>query len=87
MTFGVLIPGALLEFPMSEFVAHLPIRDRMKAALCRAPDHEFLLLLGLAQCFEEARWVPAEAGTDKGFGSISGINPLGRGTDPAPNMN
>ena len=28
----------------------------MKSALCREPNNEYLPLLHLAQCFEEARW-------------------------------
>jgi c-di-GMP phosphodiesterase len=51
---------ALLGLPMSEVVAHLPLENKMKAALCREPNNEFLPLLNLAQCLEEARWEEAE---------------------------
>jgi EAL and modified HD-GYP domain-containing signal transduction protein len=45
---------------MSEIVAHLPIDDKMKSALCRESNNEYLPLLRLSQCFEEARWQEAE---------------------------
>jgi c-di-GMP phosphodiesterase len=51
---------ALLECPMSEIVSHLPIDSRMKAALCGEENNEYLPLLQLAQCLEEARWDAAE---------------------------
>jgi EAL and modified HD-GYP domain-containing signal transduction protein len=52
---------ALLALPMREIVAQLPIDNKMKAALCREPNNEYLPLLHLAQCFEEAKWSEAEA--------------------------
>jgi len=51
---------ALVGLPMVEIVAHLPIAEKLKRALCREPDNEYLPLLGLSQCFEEARWQEAE---------------------------
>jgi c-di-GMP phosphodiesterase len=39
----------------------LPIDNKMKAALCRDANSEYLPLLQLAQCVEEARWTDAEA--------------------------
>jgi c-di-GMP phosphodiesterase len=50
---------ALLGLPMSEVVAHLPIENKMKAALRREPNNEFLPLLNLVQSLEEARWEDA----------------------------
>ena len=51
---------ALMQLPMSEIVANLPIDNRMKAALCREAHNEYLPLLHVAQCLEEARWEDAE---------------------------
>jgi c-di-GMP phosphodiesterase len=50
----------LLGLPMTEVIAHLPMENKMKAALCREPNNEFLPLINLAQCLEEARWGDAE---------------------------
>jgi EAL and modified HD-GYP domain-containing signal transduction protein len=52
---------ALLGLPMKEIVAHLPIENKMKSALCQEPNNEFLPLLNLAQRLEEARWKDADA--------------------------
>jgi c-di-GMP-related signal transduction protein len=54
------LPDALPEIPRSEVVAHLPIRNKMEAALRCEPNHAFLRLLGLAQCLEGAWREPAE---------------------------
>ena len=51
---------ALIGQPMTEIVAHLPIDNKMKRALCREPNNEYLPLLRLSQCLEEARWQEAE---------------------------
>ncbi len=51
----------LLRLPMPEVVSYLPIDDKMKRALCHETDNEYLPLLRLAQCFEEAQWQQAEA--------------------------
>jgi EAL and modified HD-GYP domain-containing signal transduction protein len=51
---------ALIGQPMTEIVAHLPIDNKMKRALCLEPNNEYLPLLRLSQCFEEARWQEAE---------------------------
>jgi EAL and modified HD-GYP domain-containing signal transduction protein len=51
---------ALLALPMAEIVANLPLDNKMKAALCREPNNEYLPLLHLAQCLEEARWAEGE---------------------------
>jgi EAL and modified HD-GYP domain-containing signal transduction protein len=50
----------LLGLPMPEIVTHLPLDYKMKAALCREPNNEYLPLLQLAQSFEEARWDDGE---------------------------
>ncbi len=47
---------ALLALPMSEIVGHLPIDNKLKAALCREPNNEYVPLLQLAEVVEEARW-------------------------------
>jgi EAL and modified HD-GYP domain-containing signal transduction protein len=52
---------ALLALPMAEIVGHLPVDNKLKAALCREPNNEYNPLLRLAQCFEEARWADADA--------------------------
>jgi c-di-GMP phosphodiesterase len=52
---------ALLRMPMKEIVNYLPIDDRMKRALCRESENEYLPLLRLLQFFEEAQWHEAEA--------------------------
>ena len=46
----------LLALPMAEIVAHLPLDNKLKAALCHEPNNEYTPLLRMAQCFEEARW-------------------------------
>ena len=51
---------ALLGIPMTEVVGYLPLENRLKAALCREPNNEYLPLLHLAQYFEEAKWEDAE---------------------------
>jgi c-di-GMP-related signal transduction protein len=50
----------LLGIPMQEVVAHLPLDPKLKAALCREPNNEYLLLLQLARYFEEAKWPEAD---------------------------
>ncbi len=47
---------AMLGLPMGEIVTYLPLDSKLKAALCREPNNEYLPLLQLAQFFEEARW-------------------------------
>ena len=51
---------AMLGIPMAEAVTYLPLDDKLKAALCGEPNNEYLPLLRLAQCFEEARWDDSE---------------------------
>jgi EAL and modified HD-GYP domain-containing signal transduction protein len=51
---------AMLGIPMAEVVTYLPLDDKLKAALCGEPNNEYLPLLRLAQCFEEARWDDSE---------------------------
>ena len=51
---------ALLGMPMSEIVANIPIDRKIKAALCGDPASEYLPLVRLAVCLEEARWPEAE---------------------------
>jgi EAL and modified HD-GYP domain-containing signal transduction protein len=52
---------AMLGIPMPEVVAYLPIDDKLKAALCGEPNNEYLPLLQLAKCIEEARWDDSES--------------------------
>jgi EAL and modified HD-GYP domain-containing signal transduction protein len=47
---------AMLGLPMGEIVTYLPLDSKLKAALCREHNNEYLPLLQLAQYFEEARW-------------------------------
>ncbi len=47
---------AMLGLPMGEIVTYLPLDSKLKSALCREPNNEYLPLLQLAQYFEEARW-------------------------------
>jgi len=51
----------LLSLPMAEIVGHLPIENKLKAALCRESNNEYAPLLRLAQCFEDARWTEGDA--------------------------
>jgi EAL and modified HD-GYP domain-containing signal transduction protein len=51
---------ALLALPMTDIVSHLPIDNKMKAALCREANNEYSPLLHLAFCFEEAQWGEVE---------------------------
>jgi c-di-GMP phosphodiesterase len=50
----------LLQLPMTDIVSHLPIDNKMKAALCREANNEYSPLLHLAFCFEEAQWDEVE---------------------------
>ena len=50
----------MLGVPMAEIVTHLPLDARLKSALCGEANSEYLPLLELARCFEEARWEAAE---------------------------
>lgn len=47
---------ALLGMPMSEAVDYLPLDDKLKAALLRKQNNEYLPLIELADCLEEADW-------------------------------
>lgn len=51
---------ALMGVPMADVVANLPLDNKMKAALCREQNNEYLPLLELAQDMEEARWEDAD---------------------------
>jgi c-di-GMP phosphodiesterase len=46
----------MLGLPMEDIVAYLPLDSKLKAALCREPNNEYLPLLQLAQHCEEAHW-------------------------------
>jgi EAL and modified HD-GYP domain-containing signal transduction protein len=46
----------MLGLPMKDIVSYLPLDSKLKAALCREPNNEYLPLLELAQHCEEARW-------------------------------
>ena len=50
----------MIGIPMAEVVAHLPLDNKLKAALCREPNNEYLPLMQLAELFEEARWDEVE---------------------------
>jgi c-di-GMP phosphodiesterase len=52
---------ALIGLPMPEIVGHLPIDNKLKAALCRESNNEYVPLLQLAQCLEEANWTGGDA--------------------------
>lgn len=56
---------AMLGMPMSDVVDYLPLDGKLKAALCREPNNEYLPLLELAMCLEEARWQDAESMTQR----------------------
>ncbi|WP_319524373.1 HDOD domain-containing protein [uncultured Desulfosarcina sp.] len=51
----------LLNAPMEEVVAFLPIEQPLKNALCGDAGNEYLPLIRLAQCAEEGRWEDADA--------------------------
>jgi EAL and modified HD-GYP domain-containing signal transduction protein len=51
---------AMLGIPMPEIVAWLPLENKLKAALCREPNNEYLPLLDLVRYIEEARWDEAD---------------------------
>jgi EAL and modified HD-GYP domain-containing signal transduction protein len=46
----------MLGMPMEDIVTYLPLEGKLKAALCRDPNNEYLPLLQLAQHYEEAQW-------------------------------
>lgn len=50
----------MLGTPMDEITGYLPLDDKLKSALHREPNNEYLPLLNLAQCFEEGRWNDAQ---------------------------
>ncbi len=52
---------AMLGMPMTEIVTYLPMAGKLKGALCREDNNEYLPLLTLAQNFEEARWDEVQA--------------------------
>jgi len=52
---------AMLDTPMTEIVGYLPLDDKLKGALCKEPNNEYLPLLQLAQYYEEAHWAEAAA--------------------------
>ncbi len=51
---------AMLGTPMDEIVTFLPIENKLKNALRRDPNNEYLPLVQLAQCVEENRWEDAD---------------------------
>ena len=51
----------MLKAPMPDIVAFLPLDNKIKSALCRDRDSEYLPLIELAQYLEEERWPEAEA--------------------------
>ena len=57
-TFSLL--DTLLGIPMADIVNHLPVESKIKSALCRETNNEYLPLLELAQCLEETRWQEGE---------------------------
>ncbi|MBR9987336.1 MAG: HDOD domain-containing protein [Desulfosarcina sp.] len=50
---------AMLSTPMDEIVTFLPIENKLKDALRRDANNEYLPLVQLAQCVEENRWEDA----------------------------
>jgi EAL and modified HD-GYP domain-containing signal transduction protein len=58
-TFSLL--DVMLGIPMSEVVAYMPLDGKLKAALCRESNNEYLPLLELVMSFEEARWNDVES--------------------------
>ena len=50
---------SLLDAPMDEIVTFLPIENKLKDALRRDANNEYLPLIQLAQCVEENRWEDA----------------------------
>jgi c-di-GMP phosphodiesterase len=52
---------ALIALPMAEIVGHLPIDNKLRSALCLESNNEYVPLLQLAQCLEDAGWADAEA--------------------------
>ncbi|BBO68496.1 hypothetical protein DSCA_24260 [Desulfosarcina alkanivorans] len=51
----------MLGTPMADIVTFLPIENKIKGALRRDSNNEYLPLVRLAQCVEEARWEDAGA--------------------------
>ena len=51
----------MLGTSMDEIVSFLPIENKLKDALRREANNEYLPLIRLAQCVEEARWEDAGA--------------------------
>jgi EAL and modified HD-GYP domain-containing signal transduction protein len=51
----------MLGTPMADIVTFLPIENKLKGALRREANNEYLPLIRLAQCVEEARWEDAGA--------------------------
>ena len=51
----------MLNTPMADIVTYLPIENKLKGALRREANNEYLPLIRLAQCLEEARWEDAGA--------------------------
>jgi len=51
---------AMLEIPMGEITTHLPLNEKLKDALKRESNNEYLPLLELALCLEEGRWEEAQ---------------------------
>ena len=50
---------------MTEIVTYLPLDTKLRAALCREPNNEYLPLLQLAQYYEDARWEEGRVMTQK----------------------
>jgi EAL and modified HD-GYP domain-containing signal transduction protein len=51
---------AMLGMPMRHIVTYLPLDEKLKAAMCRDLNNEYMPLLQLAQRCEEARWQEVE---------------------------
>jgi EAL and modified HD-GYP domain-containing signal transduction protein len=51
---------AMLQIPMSDIVAQLPLEDKLKSALLSEPNNEYLPLLQLAQVMEDVKWEMVE---------------------------
>jgi EAL and modified HD-GYP domain-containing signal transduction protein len=51
---------ALLGMPMEKVVQHLPLEEKLKAALRRDDGSEYAPLMSLAECMEDADWDEAD---------------------------
>ncbi|MBT8340696.1 MAG: HDOD domain-containing protein [Desulfatitalea sp.] len=55
----------MLGAPMQEITGYLPLDQKLKSALCRESNNEYVPLLDLAQAIEEGDWVRARQMVDQ----------------------